>query len=138
MENSTTVLDARRYGNLLAKALPKVIETDEENEAAIARVEQILNKSGKASPEEKALANLLVVLIEAFETEHYPIGGSTPVSRLQSLVVEHGRRQVDLLDIFGSRSTASEVLRGKRRISRALAGRLSERFGVPASVFLAD
>ncbi len=103
METSTTILDARRYGRLLAKALPKVIESDEENEAAIARVEQILNKSGKASPEEKALVHLLVVLNEAFETEHYQIGGSTPVSRLQSLMVEHGLRRVDLLEVFGSR-----------------------------------
>lgn len=138
MVTPSTVLDRRRYGRLLAKALPKVIDTDEENEAAIARVEQILSKSGKACPEEKALARMLVILIEAFETEHYAIGGSTPQTRLKVLMVEHGLRQVDLLEVFGSRSTASEVLRDKRRISRALAGRLGERFGVPASLFLAE
>lgn len=138
METPTTNLDARRYGRLLARALPKVIETDEENEVAIALVERIVCKSGKATPEEHALAKLLVALIEAFETEHYSLAGSTPLSRLKMLMDEHSLRQVDLLGVFGSRNTASAVLRGKRCISRALAGRLGERFAVPASLFLAD
>mgnify|MGYP003597928391 CR=1 FL=1 len=133
-----TTLDKRRYAKLLAEALPRVIETEEENEAALARVDKLLFSGRKASAEERALANLLVVLIEAFETEHYPIGDSTPLSMLKMLLTEHRLRQADLVDVFGSRTTASEVLRGKRRISRAVAERLGERFGLPASAFLAD
>ena len=123
---------------MLAEALPKVIETEEENEAALARVDKLLFSAATASAEERALAALFVVLIEAFETEHYPIGDSTPLSMLKMLLTEHRLRQADLVDVFGSRTTASEVLRGKRRISRAVAERLGKRFGLPASAFLAD
>lgn len=138
METPTTNFNTRRYAKLLAEALPRVIETEEENEAALARVDKLLFSDRDASAEERALANLLVVLIEAFEKEHYPIGHSTPLSMLKMLVAEHRLRQADLLDVFGSRTTASEVLRGKRRISRAVAERLGKRFGLPASAFLAD
>ena len=138
METSSTTFNARRYAKLLAEALPRVIETEEENEAALARVDELLFSGTNPSAEERALAALLVVLIEAFETEHYPIGDSTPLSMVKMLVTEHRLRQADLLDVFGSRTTASEVLRGKRRISRAVAERLGERFGLPASAFLSE
>jgi HTH-type transcriptional regulator/antitoxin HigA len=117
---------------------PCRLQAEEENEAALARVHELLFSGRKASAEEWALAGLLVVLIEAFETEHYPIGGSTPLSMVRMLVKEHRLRQADLLDVFGSRTTASEVPRGKSRISRAVAERLGERFGLPASAFLAE
>jgi HTH-type transcriptional regulator/antitoxin HigA len=138
MKTPTTTLNARRYAKLLAEALPKVIETDEENEAALARVDELLFSGRTASAEERALANLLVVLIEAFEKEHYPIGESTPLSMVKVLMNEHRLRQADLVDVFGSRTTASEVLRGKRRISRAVAERLGKRFGLAASAFLTE
>lgn len=138
METQSSNFNARRYAKLLAEALPRVIETEEENEAALARVDELLFSDRNASAEERALAALLVVLIEAFEAEHYPIRDSTPLSMVKMLMQEHGLRPTDLLDVFGSSTTASDVLRGKRRISRAVAERLGERFGLPASVFLAD
>ncbi|MGA3078375.1 MAG: hypothetical protein ABSG56_32440 [Bryobacteraceae bacterium] len=49
---------------------------------------------------------------------------------------EHGRRQRDLLDVFGSRGIASEVVSGKRAISKAQAKKLAELFHVPADLFL--
>jgi HTH-type transcriptional regulator/antitoxin HigA len=49
---------------------------------------------------------------------------------------EHGLRQRDLLDVFGSRGIASEVVSGKRSISKAQAKKLAELFHVPADLFL--
>ena len=49
---------------------------------------------------------------------------------------EHGLRQRDLLPIFGSRGVASDVVNGKRAISKAQAKKLAPRFHVPADLFL--
>jgi len=49
---------------------------------------------------------------------------------------EHGLRQRDLLDIFGSRGIASEVVSGKRAISKEQAKKLAQRFHVPAGIFV--
>jgi HTH-type transcriptional regulator/antitoxin HigA len=88
------------------------------------------------TPEEREYSELLTVLIEAFEDANYAIEGSTPDSRLRSLMEEHGRRQRDLLDVFGSRGIASKVVSGKRAISKAQAKKLAELFNVPADLFL--
>ena len=74
--------------------------------------------------------------IEAFEDAHYALAGSTPGSRLRSLMEEHGLRQRDLLGVFGSRGIASEVVSGKRAISKAQAKKLAGIFHVPADLFL--
>ncbi len=135
MKSSVLEVDAKRYGRLLASKLPAVIRTEEENERLISELEQLDRRHAKLTPEEREYAELLTVLIEAFEDVNYAIEGSTPDSRLRSLMEEHGLRQRDLLDVFGSRGIASEVVSGKRAISKAQAKKLAEIFHVPADLF---
>lgn len=136
MKNTVLEVDARRYGRLLARKLPGVIRTEEENERLIAEVEELDKHHDELTPEEREYAELLTVLIEAFEEANYAIEGSTADSRLRSLMEEHGLRQRDLLDVFGSRGVASEVASGKRAVSKAQAKKLAELFHVPAGLFL--
>jgi HTH-type transcriptional regulator/antitoxin HigA len=132
----STLVDPKRYGRLLARKLPSVIRTEEENERLIAELQDLDERSDHLTPEEREFAELLSVLIEAFEDANYTLEGSTPCSRLRSLMEEHGLRQRDLLGVFGSRGIASEVVRGKRAISKAQAKKLAELFHVPADLFL--
>ena len=136
MRNSVLEVDPKRYGRLLARRLPAVIRTEEENERLIAELEELDRRHVELSPEEREYAELLTVLIEAFEDAHYALEGSTPDSRLRSLMEEHGLRQRDLLDVFGSRGIASEVVGGKRAVSKAQAKKLAEIFHVSADLFL--
>ena len=136
MKNPVLEVDPKRYGRLLARKLPAVIRTEEENERLIAELEDLDRRHGDLSPEEREYSELLTVLIEAFEEANYALEGSTPDSRLRSLMEEHGLRQRDLLDVFGSRGIASEVVSGKRAISKAQAKRLAGIFHVPADLFL--
>lgn len=136
MRNSVLAVDPKRYGRLLAQKLPAVIRTEEENERLIAELEDLDARSGQLTPEERQYADLLTLLIKAFEEANYTLEGSTPDSRLRSLMEEHRLRQRDLLDIFGSRGIASEVVSGKRAISKAQAKKLAALFHVPADLFL--
>jgi len=136
MKNSVLEVDPKRYGRLLARKLPVVIRTQAENERLIAELEELDKRHDELSPEEREYSELLTVLIEAFEDANYALEGSTPDSRLRSLMEEHGLRQRDLLDIFGSRGIASEVVSGKRAVSKAQAKKLAEIFHVPADLFL--
>ena len=99
-------------------------------------MEELDGRDDELTPEEREYAELLTVLIEAFEGANYALEGSTPDSRLRSLLKEHGLRQSDLLDVFGSRGLASEVVSGKRAISKAQAKKLAKLFHVPADLFL--
>jgi HTH-type transcriptional regulator/antitoxin HigA len=136
MRNSVHEVDPKRYGRLLARKLPAVIRTEEENERLTAELEELDRRHDEVSAEEREYAELLTVLIEAFEDANYALAGSTPDSRLRSLMEEHGLRQRDLLDVFGSRGIASEVVSGKRAISKAQAKKLAGIFHVPADLFL--
>jgi len=136
MKNSVLEVDPKRYGRLLARKLPAVIRSEDENERLIAEFEDLDRRHDELSPEEREYSELLAVLIEAFEDANYALEGSTPDSRLRSLMEEHGLRQRDLLGVFGSRGLASEVVSGKRAISKAQSRKLAELFHVPADLFL--
>jgi HTH-type transcriptional regulator/antitoxin HigA len=128
------VMDKVSYGRLLSRTLPKVIETDAENERLIAELEA-LDSLPRMNSEQKALAELLTVLIERFE-RRYDVGHAEPVEALKQLMEDRGLRQRDLIPVFGSSSVASDVITGKREISKQHARRLAEFFSVPVSVFI--
>ncbi|HEX8649881.1 MAG TPA: hypothetical protein VF708_03505 [Pyrinomonadaceae bacterium] len=129
-------IDRQKYGKLLARALPSVIETEEENEHFLAEVEKLIDKGEKRSPEEDKLLELMTTLIEDFEEKHYPIPDAPPHEVLQELMRSRGLRQRDLLGIFGSDGIASEVVNGKRNISRTHAKLLADFFRVPVELFI--
>ena len=95
-----------------------------------------MNKKA-TSLEESRLLDLFVILVEKFESEHYPSQNiSTPHSRLLHLLEANNLQSVDLIDIFGSIDIVSEVIDGKRSIDRNHADKLGDRFNLPSSLFL--
>jgi HTH-type transcriptional regulator/antitoxin HigA len=127
-------LDEREYRRLLASILPRVIHSEEENERYIAALEELLRKR-KRTAEEKRLSELLTLLIEDFEEKRYALPAATPRDVLRHLMTANGLRQADLLDVFGSPSIVSEVLNGKRSLSKSHIEKLCRRFHVSASLF---
>jgi HTH-type transcriptional regulator / antitoxin HigA len=123
------------YASLLAKYQPKVIATDEENEAAIALAEE-LDRRQSRTLEEDALLKLLAILIEKFEEEHYPIPEGTPHSMLRHLMEARDLKQEELVGVIGSRGIVSEVVNGKRGISKTQAKSLAEFFKVDVGLFI--
>jgi HTH-type transcriptional regulator/antitoxin HigA len=126
------------YKELLAETLPGIIESEEENEIALGVINRLMDKGEEnLSPEEKRYFGLLVRLVEDFEDKMYPMGNSsTPIDTLRSLIEEHDLRQRDLIDIFGSQGVLSEILNGKRSISKTHARNLSRRFRLPVDAFI--
>ncbi len=129
-------IDLRKYGRLLAKILPAVIETEEENERMLAEVKKLLKKGDKISPEEEKLFELMTKLIEDFEEKHYPIPEAPPNAVLQMLMTDRGLRPNDMQRIFKSSSVVSGVLSGKRKITKTQAKALSEFFKMPFDLFI--
>lgn len=137
MAAPANVVDTKKYGRLLARTHPSVIETEEENERILSEIEKLMDKGEGRTPEERKLLELLVKLVEDFEEKHYPMPDTPPHEILQELMRQHDLRQRDLVPLLGSsRGTASEVINGKRRISRAQAKALAERFHIPVELFL--
>jgi HTH-type transcriptional regulator/antitoxin HigA len=129
-------INKRKYAALLANALPAVIKTEEENERMLALAEQLIDKGECRTPEENQLFELVTRLVEDFEDEHYPIPDAPPHRILRFLMEQNDLRQSDLLPIFGSRGYVSDVVNGKRAISKAYSKKLGEMFHVSPEVFI--
>lgn len=137
IDQSANSVNPDAYGKLLAKTQPHVIRTEKEYDEALALVEELMHKD-VLSPEEDQLFDLLIILVEKYEEEYYPIKiERTPLERLQYLMEVNNLKQADLASIFGSRGTTSEVLNGKREISKNAAIKLGERFCLPPTYFMA-
>ena len=127
-------LDGATYSKLLAEIAPRAIETEEEYDRLLAVAER-LTFAKNLTPEERALYKLLVTLIEVYETENYPIE-SEPHEILQHIMESSGTRQADLVGIIGSSGVVSEVVNGKRAISKAQAKALGDYFKISPSLFI--
>ncbi len=122
------------YARLVAKAAPKVIRSEAENEY-YAESLYSLEQKRSLSREEREVADLLTLLIEEFEEKRYKLPRATPTEALRFLMEQRGLRQKDLVRIFGARSTVSEVMRGKRELTKNQIARLSEYFHVSPEIF---
>jgi HTH-type transcriptional regulator / antitoxin HigA len=132
----TLTFNSEIYANLLKEALPRAICTKEEYERVLSIIEGLMYKEN-LTLEEDQIFDLLIILIEKFEAENYPLQKlSTPHSRLLHLIEANNLKQTDLLDVFGSSGIASEVINGKRQISKNHANKLGVRFNIAPSVFL--
>ena len=132
----TITFDANLYSKLLSKYQPRIIKTEEENEIFLEIVEELLSRTN-LTPEEDALLELLVKLIEDFEDKHYQLNISTPQSRLVHLMDARSLEPEDLVEILvGSSEAVVEVINGRLEISKKQAEALGKFFHVDPGLFL--
>ena len=133
----TKRINKTKYAALLTEVLPRPIQTEAQNERALKIVDRLLAKGeDNLTPEEGMLLELLIQLIERFEEQQYAIPAAPPHRVLQTLLENRGLKQKDLLPIFGSSGIASEVINGKRAISKEQAKKLGEFFKLSPAAFL--
>jgi HTH-type transcriptional regulator/antitoxin HigA len=130
-------VDEKRYGRLLAKALPAVIRTEKENERTLARIESLMDKGDGRNPEEDRLLELLARLAADFEAANYDFGETKPNEILAYLLEKRNMKQVDLLPVLGySKGALSDMMTGRREIVRGTARKLAAFFRLPIDLFI--
>ncbi len=129
-------LNPQRYAELLALTLPTIIETEPQHERLLSVAEKLIEKGAQRTVEETALLKLLVHLIQSYEQKAFQPEMATPHEALCELMAARELKQSDLLPIFKSKGIASEVINGKRGITKAQAKALAEYFNVSVEVFL--
>jgi|SRR5215469_9574959 len=122
------------YGTLLSETRPEVIKGEQQNQAFITKLEELTSKA-QVTDAERKLIELLTVLVEEFEDKYHPVPNAGPLDIIRHLMEVHELRQKDLVDVFGTESIVSDVLNGKRELTKEHIRRLSDRFGVSPAVF---
>lgn len=134
---STQILNPVAYAKLLAKVQPHAIKDEKEYHRLVAEVGRLMERGEEnLSPEETSLLEMISILIEEYDREHYPLSPSRPHEMLAFLIEQRGLEPHDLWSVLGSKSRVSEILSGKRAISKAQAKKLAEFFHVAVDLFI--
>jgi HTH-type transcriptional regulator / antitoxin HigA len=115
---------------------PKVIKTEAEYEATMARVEEIFDaKPGTPTGDE---LELLLLLVEKYEDKAFPIDLPDPITAIRFRMDQQNLKPKDLIPYIGSKSKVSEVLSGQRELSLTMIRKLVSGLGIPAEVLLQE
>jgi HTH-type transcriptional regulator / antitoxin HigA len=151
VQNMNDSFDETTYRRLLADIAPRKIESEAEYDRLLAITEKLhFTKTLQTSDEQResalvltmtseqrAIYKLLVILIEAYESEKWKMDEAKPHEILQHIMESSGIRQKDLVAInVGSSGVVSEIINGKRAISKAQAKILGHYFKVSSDLFV--
>ncbi len=134
----TGAISGKKYAELLTKNLPRVIENDRELKKVIAEVQAFMIRADSLTPEEDALLDLMIALVENYESKKYGDMKSsvTPLNILEHLMDSNFHTAKDLWEVVGDKGTVSKILSGERAISKSIAKRLANFYHVSPSLFI--
>ena len=133
----TLTVDPKKYARLANRIVIKAIETEKEYDRMVAAVTGFMDKGeNHLSAEESALLETMAILIQAYDDRNHALAPLPGPEMLAYLMETSGRKTNDLLPVFGTRGRVSEVLSGKRSISKEQAKRLAALFKVSADLFI--
>lgn len=114
----------------------KPIRSDEDLDAALARMEEIFDaKPGSAEDNE---LGVLLGLVEFYEDKHYPIEFPDPISSIEIRMEQEGLTAEDLVPSIGPPAEVNAVLSRQRDITMPMARALYRRLGIPAEALLQE
>ncbi len=112
----------------------KPIRTRKDYQQSLDRLEVIFDaKKGTDQGDE---LEILGILIEQYENEHFPIDLPDPIEAIKFRMEQMGYTQTDLARVVGLKSRASEILNRKRKLSLDMIRQLHEKLNIPTDVLI--
>ena len=112
----------------------KPIRTRKDYQQALDRLEVIFD--AKKGTKEGDELEILGILIEQYENEHFPIDLPDPIEAIKFRMEQMGYTQTDLARVVGLKSRASEILNRKRKLSLDMIRQLHEKLNIPTDVLI--
>jgi HTH-type transcriptional regulator/antitoxin HigA len=114
----------------------KPIRTEDDYQEALVRLEEIFDaKKGSAEGDE---LEILSILIDRYESEHFPIDLPDPIEAIKFSMQQQGLRQKDLAEIIGLKSRVSEILNRKRKLTLDMVRKIHKSLHIPTEVLIQD
>ncbi|MCF8713354.1 transcriptional regulator [Joostella atrarenae] len=112
------------------------IKSDKDYRDALSRLEVIFDAS--IDSEEGDEAEILSLLIENYENEHYPIEAPDPIEAIKIRMEELNMRQKDLVGVIGGKSRVSEILNRRKKLTVEMIRELERTLHISASVLVSN
>ncbi|MBN1924245.1 MAG: helix-turn-helix domain-containing protein [Prolixibacteraceae bacterium] len=112
----------------------KILKTEQQYNEACERIYNLINSAANQiepnSPEGEEI-ELLSLLVEKYEQEHYSIEAPNPIEAIKFRMEQMNLKQADVAPLFGGKTRVSEVLNGKRPLTLKMITLLNRYLGVP-------
>jgi HTH-type transcriptional regulator / antitoxin HigA len=127
---------AQTWTALQAELPIKPIRTEEDYQQMVRLANSLSDQlNGNADNPLADLFAIVTDLVESWEIQHVTVPAAEPREVLRHLLETHGLKQKDLIGI-ASPTVVSDILAGRRAISKKVAKALAQRFHTDVSVFL--
>ncbi len=124
---------------MTAAPVRRVLRSDREYDAAATELDTLLDRAPKRGSAAFDRLELLTVLIEAYDREHYPLEErASPQDVVSFAMDQRGVGRGELAEWLGGRSRVSEFLRGRRHLSLTQIRTLRDKLGIPADLLIGD
>ncbi|MBU4347696.1 ImmA/IrrE family metallo-endopeptidase [Candidatus Parcubacteria bacterium] len=120
------------------KTIIKVLKTEEDYNAALKLIEELINKDPDPNSEDGEKLNLLATLVQDYESKEFPESLPDPIDAIKFRMEQQNLKPKDLVPYIGSRSKVSEVLSRKRPLTIDMIRALEKGLGIPAKVLLKE
>jgi HTH-type transcriptional regulator / antitoxin HigA len=111
------------------------IRNDADHKAALTEIDRLWD--AEDGTPEADMMEVLAILVDDYESKRWPVTSSSPLEILRYAVSEMGHTQSGLAALLGSRSRASEILKGKRPLTIEAVRKISAAWGIPAELLIA-
>lgn len=112
----------------------KPIKSEKDYRNALERLEVIFDAPIDTKDGDEA--EILSLLIENYENEHYPIDAPDPIEAIKIRMEELNLKQKDLVGVIGGKSRVSEILNRKKRLTVDMIRELERILQISASVLV--
>jgi HTH-type transcriptional regulator/antitoxin HigA len=112
----------------------KPIKTEADYQSALQEIDRLFDAAA-GTPEEELL-EVLTILVEAYETEHYPILPPDPIEAILHVMDAYQLEPGDLEQYLGSQEQVLEVLSRKRPLTLPMIRELHKGLGIPAEILI--
>jgi HTH-type transcriptional regulator/antitoxin HigA len=114
----------------------KVIKTKEDYNKALKRLEVVFDAPIDSPQGDEA--ELLTILIENYEEEHYPIEAPDPIEAIKFRMEQMNMNKKDLAEVIGYKSRVSEIFSRKRKLSLNMIRQLHNKLKIPYDSLLTE
>lgn len=114
----------------------KAIKTEQDYDQALKRMEELFH--AEIDTPEGDEAEVLSILIEKYEEEHFPIGMPDPIEAIRFRMEQLNMKQKDLAEVMGFSSRVSEILNKKRKLNLSMIRKLNETLDIPTEVLIQE
>lgn len=110
----------------------KPIRTEADYKAALKEISPYFDNEPELGSEASDRFEILSLLIEAYESKHFPIDPPDPIEAIKFRMDQEGLTAKDLVPAIGRLNRVYEVLNGTRPLTLPMIRNLNSQFGIPA------